>query len=163
MKGTIEVRLTLNGEARSTQVDSRLLLVELIRDALDSKGTRVGCLTGDCGACTVLIDGEVRKSCLVLAASISGNDVRTIEGIEGIEKLQEAFIAENGFQCGFCTSGMIVAAADLLKTNPSPGHDEIRRAISGNLCRCTGYESIVNAIYRAAHGKSCPSLEASAE
>jgi len=128
------------------------LLVELIRDALDVKGTRIGCLTGDCGACTVLIDGEVRKSCLVLAASISGNDVRTIEGIEGIEALREAFIVENGFQCGFCTSGMIVAAADLLKNNPSPSRDEIRRAISGNLCRCTGYESIVEAIHRAAHG-----------
>lgn len=152
MKGTIQVRLTLNGEPRFADVDSRLLLVELIRDALDAKGTRVGCLTGDCGACTVLVDGEVRKSCLVLAASISGNDVRTIEGIEGIETLKEAFIAENGFQCGFCTSGMIVAAADLLKRNPLPSHEEIRRAISGNLCRCTGYESIVNAIYRAAHG-----------
>jgi carbon-monoxide dehydrogenase small subunit len=118
---------------------------------MDAKGTRVGCLTGDCGACTVLIDGEVRKSCLVLAASISGNDVRTIEGIEGIETLKEAFIAENGFQCGLCTSGMIVAAADLLKRNPLPNYEEIRRAISGNLCRCTGYESIVNAVYRAAH------------
>ncbi|KAK49233.1 (2Fe-2S)-binding protein [Caballeronia jiangsuensis] len=152
MKGTIEVRLTLNGEPRCVQADSRQLLVELIRDALDAKGTRIGCLTGDCGACTVLIDGEVRKSCLVLAASISGNDVRTIEGIEGIEALQEAFIAENGFQCGFCTSGMIVAAADLLGNNPRPSRDEIRRAISGNLCRCTGYESIVEAIHRAAHG-----------
>ena len=156
MKETIQVRLTLNGEPRVADVDSRLLLVELIRDALDAKGTRVGCLTGDCGACTVLVDGEVRKSCLVLAASISGNDVRTIEGIEGIETLQEAFIAENGFQCGFCTSGMIVAAADLLKRNPLPSHEEIRHAISGNLCRCTGYESIVNAIYRAAHGGCLP-------
>jgi carbon-monoxide dehydrogenase small subunit len=152
MKRTIEVRLTLNGEPRFAEADPRQLLVELIRDALDAKGTRIGCLTGDCGACTVLIDGEVRKSCLVLAASISGNDVRTIEGIEGIEALREAFIAENGFQCGFCTSGMIVAAADLLKNNPSPSRDEIRRAISGNLCRCTGYESIVEAIHRAAHG-----------
>ncbi|SAL51240.1 2Fe-2S iron-sulfur cluster binding domain-containing protein [Caballeronia cordobensis] len=152
MKETIQVRLALNGEPRVADVDSRLLLVELIRDALDAKGTRVGCLTGDCGACTVLVDGEVKKSCLVLAASISGNDVRTIEGIEGIETLKEAFIAENGFQCGFCTSGMIVAAADLLKHNPLPSHEEIRRAISGNLCRCTGYEAIVNAVYRAAHG-----------
>ncbi|BBU30630.1 carbon monoxide dehydrogenase [Burkholderia sp. THE68] len=152
MKRTIEVRLTLNGELRFAEADSRQLLVELIRDALDAKGTRIGCLTGDCGACTVLIDGEVRKSCLVLAASMSGNDVRTIEGIEGIEALREAFIVENGFQCGFCTSGMIVAAADLLKNNPSPSRDEIRRAISGNLCRCTGYESIVEAIHRAAHG-----------
>ncbi|BCQ26490.1 (2Fe-2S)-binding protein [Caballeronia sp. NK8] len=152
MKRTIEVRLTLNGEPRFAEADPRQLLVELIRDALDVKGTRIGCLTGDCGACTVLIDGEVRKSCLVLAASISGNDVRTIEGIEGIEALREAFIVENGFQCGFCTSGMIVAAADLLKNNPSPSRDEIRRAISGNLCRCTGYESIVEAIHRAAHG-----------
>ncbi|AXF12710.1 4-hydroxybenzoyl-CoA reductase subunit gamma (plasmid) [Paraburkholderia graminis] len=152
MKADIEVQLTLNGQPHRALADSRLLLVELIRDTLDSKGTRVGCLTGDCGACTVLLDGEVRKSCLILAASIVGNDVRTIEGCDGIEKLQEAFIAENSFQCGFCTSGMLIAAADLLKRNPSPSHDEIRHAISGNLCRCTGYESIVNAIWRAAHG-----------
>ncbi|SAL00331.1 (2Fe-2S)-binding protein [Caballeronia fortuita] len=153
MKADIEVKLTLNGQPHTALADSRLLLVELIRDTLDSKGTRVGCLTGDCGACTVLFDGEVRKSCLILAASIAGNDVRTIEGCDGIEKLQEAFIADNSFQCGFCTSGMLIAAADLLKRNPSPSHDEIRHAISGNLCRCTGYESIVNAIWRAAHGE----------
>ncbi|MDR5879977.1 2Fe-2S iron-sulfur cluster-binding protein [Caballeronia sp. LZ032] len=153
MEKMIEVRLTLNGEPRSVCADSRMLLVELIRDVLDAKGTRVGCLTGDCGACTVLLDGEVRKSCLVLAAAISDNDVRTIEGLDGIERLQEAFIAENGFQCGFCTSGMLVAAAELLRRNPLPGHEEIRRGISGNLCRCTGYESIVDAVYRAAWGK----------
>lgn len=153
MEKMIEVRLTLNGERRSVCADSRMLLVEVIRDVMDAKGTRVGCLTGDCGACTVLLDGEVRKSCLVLAAAISDNDVRTIEGLEGIERLQEAFIAENGFQCGFCTSGMLVAAAELLRRNPLPSPDEIRRGISGNLCRCTGYENIVNAIYRAAHGE----------
>ncbi|WP_179594814.1 (2Fe-2S)-binding protein [Cupriavidus plantarum] len=131
--------------------DPRRLLIELIRDEPDAKGARVGCLTGDCGACTVLLDGEVRKACLVLAASIDGNDVRTIEGLDAIEALQQAFVSHNAFQCGFCTSGMLVVAADLLARNPLPTKDEIRHAISGNLCRCTGYEPIVDAIHSAAH------------
>ncbi|NYH98511.1 (2Fe-2S)-binding protein [Cupriavidus plantarum] len=144
------INLVLNGTPRSVQADARRLLIEVIRDELDTKGARVGCLTGDCGACTVLLDGEVRKACLVLAASIDGNDVRTIEGLDAIEALQQAFVSHNAFQCGFCTSGMLVVAADLLKKNPSPTRDQIRHAISGNLCRCTAYEPIVEAIHSAA-------------
>ncbi|CAG2127950.1 (2Fe-2S)-binding protein [Cupriavidus plantarum] len=144
------INLVLNGTPRSVQADARRLLIEVIRDELDTKGARVGCLTGDCGACTVLLDGEVRKACLVLAASIDGNDVRTIEGLDAIEALQQAFVSHNAFQCGFCTSGMLVVAADLLKRNPSPTRDQIRHAISGNLCRCTAYEPIVEAIHSAA-------------
>lgn len=151
MTTTKTINLVLNGTPCAAKADSRLLLVELIRDGLDAKGTRVGCLTGDCGACSVLLDGEVRKACLVLAASIDGNDVRTIEGLDAIEALQRAFVSHNAFQCGFCTSGMLVVAADLLRRNPSPTRDEIRHAISGNLCRCTAYEPIVEAIHHAAH------------
>lgn len=154
MNTTTRVSLTLNGEERTSEVDSRLLLVEMIRDNLGTPGTRVGCLTGDCGACTVLLDGQVRKACLVLAASAQGSQVETIEGLAGVEALQAAFVAHNGFQCGYCTSGMIVVAADLLRHNPAPNRDEIRRAISGNLCRCTGYESIVEAIFAASKSVS---------
>ncbi|RLK45698.1 (2Fe-2S)-binding protein [Cupriavidus plantarum] len=150
MTSTKTINLVLNGTPRSVQADARRLLIEVIRDELDTKGARVGCLTGDCGACTVLLDGEVRKACLVLAASIDGNDVRTIEGLDAIEALQQAFVSHNAFQCGFCTSGMLVVAADLLKRNPSPTRDQIRHAISGNLCRCTAYEPIVEAIHSAA-------------
>lgn len=150
---TRTINLVLNGESRSVAADPRLLLIELIRDQLDAKGARVGCLTGDCGACSVLLDGEVRKACLVLAASIDGNDVRTIEGLEHIGALLRAFVSHNAFQCGFCTSGMLVVAADLLARNPSPTRDEIRHAISGNLCRCTAYEPIVEAIHSAAHNE----------
>lgn len=146
-----KIELILNGSPRTAEADPRLLLIELIRDELDTKGARVGCLTGDCGACSVLLDGEVRKACLVLAASIDGNEVRTIEGIQAIEPLKRAFVTHNAFQCGFCTSGMIVVAADLLAKNPYPTRDEIRHAISGNLCRCTAYEPIVEAIHSAAH------------
>lgn len=151
MTPTKTIHLVLNGTPRAAEADGRLLLIELIRDGLDAKGARVGCLTGDCGACSVLLDGEVRKACLVLAASIDGNDVRTIEGLDAIGALQQAFVSHNAFQCGFCTSGMLVVAADLLRKNPSPTRDEIRHAISGNLCRCTAYEPIVEAIHHAAH------------
>lgn len=147
MNNMITVNLTLNGKERKAEIDRRVLLVEMIRDTLDAKGTRTGCLTGDCGACTVLIDGQIRKSCLVLAASTRGRKVETIEGLNDFKVLQDAFVAYNSFQCGFCTSGMIMVAADLLRHHPSPTREEITRAISGNLCRCTGYESIVEAIY----------------
>jgi carbon-monoxide dehydrogenase small subunit len=151
MSKMVHIDVTLNGDRRSVDVDSRLLLVELIRDVLDSMGTRVGCLTGDCGACTVLLDGAVTKSCLMLAAASNGREITTVEGLIDIERLQQAFISHNGFQCGYCTSGMIVVATDLLRHNPSPTRQEVRKTISGNLCRCTGYESIVEAIYFA-HG-----------
>jgi aerobic-type carbon monoxide dehydrogenase small subunit (CoxS/CutS family) len=152
MSKMLHIDVTLNGERQSVETDCRLLLVELIRGALNSMGTRVGCLTGDCGACTILLDGAVTKSCLVLAAAADGREIRTIEGLTGVEGLHQAFISHNGFQCGYCTSGMVVVAADLLRHNPSPTREAVRQAISGNLCRCTGYEDIVEAIYFAAHG-----------
>jgi aerobic-type carbon monoxide dehydrogenase small subunit (CoxS/CutS family) len=151
MNQTVHIDLILNGEKRSADIDGRLLLVELIRDQLDALGTRIGCLTGDCGACTVLLDGAVTKSCLVLAAASNGSEVTTIEGLTEASALQQAFISHNGFQCGYCTSGMVVVAADLLQSNPLPTRQEIRKAISGNLCRCTGYENIIDAIHFAAH------------
>lgn len=151
MNGRCRVNLTLNGEPRSAEIDDRLLLVELVREPLEAMGTRIGCLTGDCGACTVLLDGKVTKSCLVLAVSVQGRDVRTIEGLQGAQAVQQAFIRHNGFQCGYCTAGMVMVAADLLRRHPRPDREAIRKAISGNLCRCTGYESIVEAIHSAAH------------
>lgn len=152
MTTTIRVNLTLNGKDRVVDIDPRLLLVEMLRENLKAQGTRIGCLTGDCGACTVLIDGQIKKSCLVLAASVQESRIETIEGLSSIQALQDAFIAHNGFQCGYCTSGMIVVAADLLRHHPSPSREDIRKAISGNLCRCTGYESIVDAIYAVSTG-----------
>jgi aerobic-type carbon monoxide dehydrogenase small subunit (CoxS/CutS family) len=140
----------INGQALNLEVDSRLLLVELVREQAGLKGTRIGCLTGDCGACTLMLDGEVVKSCLVLALSVEGRDVVTIEGAEGLDEIQEAFILENGFQCGYCTTGMVLTARELLYSNPYATAADIRRAISGNLCRCTGYDDIVAAILRAA-------------
>ena len=146
------IDLTLNGTPRSVTFDSRLLLVELIREPLQAMGTRIGCLTGDCGACTVMMDGKVTKSCLILAVAADGADLRTIEGLVEPEAVQQAFIRHNAFQCGYCTAGMIVVATDLLQRNAKPNRTEIREAISGNLCRCTGYENIVEAIHDAAHG-----------
>lgn len=141
----------VNGSVVCRTIDSRLLLVELIRDVLGLKGTRVGCLTGDCGACTVNINGDAVKSCMVLACSAEGSDVVTIEGRRDIDQIQQAFVEENGFQCGFCTTGMVLTAAELLRDNPSPSEAEIRKAISGNLCRCTGYDAIVRSIQNVAN------------
>lgn len=144
-------RLTLNGHMCETQIDPRALLIEVVRD-LDAKGSRVGCLTGDCGACSLYLDGRLAKACLVLAMSARDSDVVTIEGNDDAiaVSIKDAFIARKGFQCGFCTSGMIMVAADLLRANASPTEADIRTAISGNLCRCTGYEDIVSAIADAA-------------
>ena len=150
MNGFVGLCCRLNGAELDCSIDPRLLLLDLVRNAADLKGTRMGCLTGDCGACTVLLDGKVVKSCLVLALSVEGRDVATIEGVDGLSAIQDAFVAENGFQCGYCTTGMVLTAAELLRTNPHPSDAEIRHALIGNLCRCTGYESIVAAIRRAA-------------
>jgi carbon-monoxide dehydrogenase small subunit len=163
MNKTVHIDLSLNGEPRAVDIDPRLLLVEMIRDTLDTQGTRIGCLTGDCGACTVLIDGVIKKSCLVLASSVKGNSIDTIEGLPDIKALQDAFIAHNAFQCGYCTSGMILVAYDLLRNNPSPSHAEIRKAISGNLCRCTGYDNIVEAIFHASRSSAARTASASPE
>ena len=149
----MELELTLNGEQRTAEVDPRSLLVEAIRDGFGLTGTHIGCLTGDCGACTVELNGKIVKSCLELAAGAQGADVVTIEGLAEngqLTPLQQAFWDEYGFQCGYCLPGMLFAARDLLAHNPAPDEHEIRTAINGNLCRCTGYHRIVKAIEAAA-------------
>ena len=148
---TRHLRLRLNQQPVEVDIDQRALLVEVIRD-LGAKGARIGCLTGDCGACSVEVDGRIAKSCLVLAASVDGGEIVTIEGSHDAiaAATRDAFKAHRGFQCGYCTSGMIMVAVDFLRCNPSPTEAEIRLAISGNLCRCTGYEDIVKAIAGAA-------------
>ena len=147
------VRLTVNGEAIDRAVDVRRSLSDFLREDLGLTGTHVGCEHGVCGACTVLVDGESVRSCLVLAVQLAGASVTTIEGLtppEGLSPLQEAFRAEHGLQCGFCTPGMIVLAHELLARNPAPARAEIREALAANLCMCTGYVNIVRAVARAA-------------
>ncbi|MGE5231747.1 MAG: (2Fe-2S)-binding protein [Deltaproteobacteria bacterium] len=147
------VTLTINGAPRIVEVESRALLVQVLRDDLDLTGTHVGCDTSQCGACTVLLDGHAVKSCTLFAVQAEGHAITTIEGIgtpERLHPLQTAFWEKHGLQCGFCTPGMILCAADLLSRNPDPSEAEIRHAIEGNLCRCTGYQNIVTAIQAAA-------------
>lgn len=149
----ITINFTLNGQKMSAEVDSNKRLVDFLRDDLDLTGTKIGCGEGDCGACTVIIDGVTANSCLVLAPQIDGKEVMTIEGLgdyENIHPLQTAFIEEGAVQCGFCTPGMIMSAKAILDKNPDPKRDEIMTAISGNLCRCTGYAKIANAIEKVA-------------
>jgi carbon-monoxide dehydrogenase small subunit len=156
MSMRIRVRLTVNGKEREAEVEPRLLLVHLLRDRLGLTGTQVGCDTSNCGACTVHLNGEAVKSCTVLAVQADGAEVTTIEGLaeDGrLHPLQEAFWNNHGLQCGYCTPGMIMAAADLLARNPNPTEEEVRHGLDGNLCRCTGYHNIVKAVLDAA-GKS---------
>ena len=153
MTDNLTLKVTINGEARSVEVDPRRLLVEAIREELDLPGTHIGCLTGDCGACTVEVDGQIIKSCLRLAVSAEGSEITTIEGLSEngeLSTLQQAFWDEYGFQCGYCLPGMLFSAKDLLAQNASPNEDEIRHAINGTLCRCTGYDTIVKSIAEAA-------------
>ena len=155
---TVPVRLTVNGQSQAVEVEPRLLLVHLLRDTLGLTGTHVGCDTTNCGACTVHLDGEAVKSCTVLAVQADGAEVKTIEGMangDTLHPLQEAFWSDHGLQCGYCTPGMIMAAADLLQRNPDPTEEEVREALAGNLCRCTGYHNIVKAVLHAAkHGEN---------
>ena len=147
------IGVTVNGEAHEAEVESRLLLVHFIRDVLRLTGTHIGCDTTHCGACTVLVDGRPVKSCTVLAVQADGREVMTVEGLEKDGKLhpvQEGFWQEHGLQCGFCTPGMMMTAYAFLERNLAPTEEEIRWAISGNLCRCTGYVNIVNSIAYAA-------------
>jgi carbon-monoxide dehydrogenase small subunit len=153
MADAVRVSVTVNGRQQSAEVEPRLLLVHFLRDTLGLTGTHVGCDTSNCGACTVHLDGESVKSCTVLAVQADGAEVRTIEGMAAatdLHPLQEGFWAEHGLQCGYCTPGMIMAAADLLARNPDPSEQEIREGLAGNLCRCTGYHNIVKAVQHAA-------------
>jgi len=147
------ITLKVNGSTRTTEVEPRALLAYVLRDQLDLTGTHIGCDTSQCGACTVHLDGRAVKSCTVLAVQAEGREITTIEGLApngGLHPLQQAFWEKHGLQCGFCTPGMIMTAADLLATNPKPSETEIRHALEGNLCRCTGYQNIVTAIQTAA-------------
>jgi len=150
---THPVTITVNGTEHTADVEPRLLLVHLLRDVLDLTGTHIGCDTSNCGACTVHLGGKAVKSCTVFAVQADGKAVTTIEGMAqgaAMHPLQEGFHAEHGLQCGFCTPGMIMRAAELLAKNPNPTEEEIRWGIAGNLCRCTGYVNIVKAIQYAA-------------
>jgi aerobic carbon-monoxide dehydrogenase small subunit len=146
------VELLVNGERRLLDVEGRTLLVHALRDGLGLTGTHIGCDTSQCGACTVLLDGRATKSCSVLALQAEGVEVTTIEGLASagaLHPIQTAFVEEHGLQCGFCTPGMILTAVDLLSREPEPGDAAIRKALSGNLCRCTGYETIVRSVHSA--------------
>ncbi len=150
----VRIAITVNGRRREAEVEPRTLLVDFLRDTLGLTGTTVGCDTSQCGACTVHVDGQAVKSCTVLAVQANGRAVTTIEGLAengALHAVQEAFRDNHGLQCGFCTPGMIMAAVDLLQGNDAPSDEEIRRALEGNLCRCTGYENIVRAVRQAAH------------
>ena len=146
------VSLKVNGRSHQLAVDTRAKLAEMIRDELRLTGTHIGCGTGSCGACTVLLNGQSVKSCCVLAADANGQEVTTIEGLSPageLDTLQQCFVDHHGLQCGYCTPGMVLSAHQLLKDNPTPSEDDIRHAIAGNLCRCTGYQYIVKAIKAA--------------
>jgi carbon-monoxide dehydrogenase small subunit len=156
MSGTVRVRVHVNGETRENEVEPRLLLVHYLRDVLGLTGSHVGCDTSNCGACTVHLNGDAVKSCTVLAVQADGAEVTTVEGLSSggdLHPMQEAFWANHGLQCGYCTPGMIMAATDLLKRNPNPSEEDVRKGLEGNLCRCTGYHNIVKAVLDAA-GKS---------
>ncbi len=150
---TERIRVEVNGQAHEGEVEPRLLLVHWLRDTLGLTGTNVGCETSLCGACTVLVDGQAVKSCTQLAVQADGASITTVEGLadgDTLHPLQTGFWEEHGLQCGYCTPGMIMAAADLLSRNANPSDGEIRAALKGNICRCTGYHNIVKAIQHAA-------------
>jgi carbon-monoxide dehydrogenase small subunit len=164
MSNRVPVRVTVNGEAHEAEVEPRLLLAHYLRDHLGLTGTHIGCDTTSCGACTVHLDGEAVKSCTVLAVQADGAQVTTIEGLasgEELHPLQRAFWEHHGLQCGYCTPGMIMVAADLLARNPSPTEQDVRHGLEGNLCRCTGYHNIVEAVLAAADTSAVGNVEPS--
>lgn len=152
----MEISVTVNGVTRTGEVEPRTLLVHFIREQLGLTGTNVGCDTSSCGACSLHLDGEAVKSCTVLAVQADGSEVTTIEGMAAadgtLHPMQQAFMEQHGLQCGYCTPGMVMAATSLLKENPSPTEDEVRIGLEGNLCRCTGYHNIVQAVLACAKG-----------
>ena len=154
---SVSISVTVNGRTHQEEVEPRLLLVDFLRDVLGLTGTHVGCDTSGCGACTIAVNGKAVKSCTLLAVQADGADVTTIEGLAGngeLHPLQQGFHEEHGLQCGFCTPGMIMAAWQLLERNPDPSDAEIRHALEGNFCRCTGYENIVRSVRHAAAAKA---------
>jgi carbon-monoxide dehydrogenase small subunit len=163
----MQVKLTVNGEARSADIEPRLLLVHYLREHLGLRAANIGCDTTSCGACTVLLNGRSVKSCTVLTAQAAGQQVITAEGLgskENLHPVQAAFRQEHGLQCGFCTPGMVMAAASLLTENPDPTEEQVREGLEGNLCRCTGYHNIVRAVLAAAQagGGTAPPAAAGA-
>ena len=160
-----EITVTINGENYTREVEPRTLLVHFIREHLNLTGTHIGCDTSSCGACTILIDGKSAKSCTILAVQVNGKTITTVEGLalpDGKHPLQEGFKENHGLHCGFCTPGMMLRAVELLEKNPNPTEEEIRWGISGNLCRCTGYNNIVKSIQWASakmRGEELPSTE----
>ena len=150
---TRPIAVTVNGESRAAVIETRLLLVHFLRETLGLTGTHIGCDTTSCGACTVLLDGTPVKSCTVLAVQSEGRQITTVEGLvgpDGLHPIQQGFHEEHGLQCGYCTPGMMLTSVALLAENPSPTDEDIRWAISGNVCRCTGYQNIVKAVQHAA-------------
>jgi carbon-monoxide dehydrogenase small subunit len=152
--GTVQaIEFTLNGEKLTATVESRQLLVHFIRDTLAKKGTHIGCDTGSCGACSIIYNGQLIKSCMMLAPQADGAEIETIEGIAQngqLTPVQQAFHEQHGLQCGYCTPGLVMAATFLLRRNPNPSTEEIRRAVRGNICRCTGYVNVIKSIETAA-------------
>jgi len=153
MTETVSITTTINGVQRAAEVEPRTLLIHLLRDTYGLTGTHIGCETGQCGACTVQMNGEAVKSCMVLAAQANGQEIATIEGVAPkgmLHPMQQAFWEEHGLQCGYCTPGVIMSSLALLEQNPHPNEDDIRHALEGNICRCTGYHNIVIAVREAA-------------
>ena len=151
------IRVVVNGRAYERSVEARSSLADFLREDLDLTGTHLGCEHGVCGACTVLLDGEPIRSCLMLAVQADGRNLTTVEGLApdgGLHPLQEAFWAHHGLQCGFCTPGILLTTVAFLREHPAPTRDEIREMLAGNLCRCTGYHFIVEAVHAAAHGRN---------
>jgi len=152
-KHSYHLRFTLNGEETSLDIEAGISALQLIRDVLELKGTKEGCGIGECGACTVVVDGKAVNACLMFAAQLDGRDVLTVEGLgedDALDPIQQSFIEHHAVQCGFCTPGILMSTRALLEENPQPERDEIVKAVSGNLCRCTGYQSIIGAIDAAA-------------
>ncbi|MGD9763962.1 MAG: (2Fe-2S)-binding protein [Candidatus Binatia bacterium] len=149
----IPVKVTVNKKDYEVQVDTRMILADMLRDELRLTGTHIGCGTGSCGACTVMLNGKTVKSCCILAADADGQSITTVEGLstsaQQLHPIQEAFVQHQGLQCGYCTPGMVLSALQLLTNNPQPTEEEIRHGIAGNLCRCTGYQFIVESIQAA--------------
>lgn len=149
----LDVELTVNGEKHKLEVGSQERLLDTLREQLKLTGTKEGCSVGECGACTVIVDDQAVNSCMVLTAQVDGSEIITVEGLEtksGLHPLQKAFIEKQAVQCGFCTPGMLMSALALLNTNPEPSQEEIKTALEGNLCRCTGYQQIIDAVEMAA-------------